>query len=180
MKASRTGPLGYGQLTSVNLFSHCRPFTGAEDARIIELFDSRMPQAQITRVLKRSARSVYSRVAFLRQRGMISQPLPTASPAPPPQKQPALGASVTSTDTLSATVTKDAQQAVASSSNPTMVPASSTVASSSQAPVDGRQNGPDSLKVITAASQNGSDKKATAPSEFTPARTFSNGVERAC
>lgn len=144
----------------------CRYFTAAEDARIIELFDLGMPQIHIAEALNRPSYSLYGRVAILRQHGLLSKPQP--------QKQPALGASVPSIDPSPSAVTKNAQQAVTGSNHSAMIPASSSsmIVPSSQARVDDPPVGPSSSKSNPAAPKNGPDKKATAPSKFSPARTF--------
>ena len=159
---------------SPDLVLFCRPFTAAEDARIIELFGLRMPQTHIARALNRSYSSLWGRVKFLRQRGMISQPVSATATSLPPSNQPAGDAGNTATKTSPVAGTEDAQGTVASSSHSTLVMASSNAVPGSQAPVHDPQVGPNSASAATSlAPLNPPDKKATAPSKFPPVRTFS-------
>lgn len=140
--------------------SFCRPFTGTEDARIIELYNLRIPQTHIAKALNRSSSSLYARIGILRQLGLISRPQP--------RKQPALGASDKSTEPSPATITQDAQQTVASSSHSTLVPASSSsmAVPVSQAPVHDPQVGPSISDTTPSAPQNRSNSEAATRSKL--------------
>ncbi|GAA5960958.1 hypothetical protein JCM8115_002636 [Rhodotorula mucilaginosa] len=54
-------------------------YSATEDARIIELLKSGMPQTYAAKALNRSSTSVHQRVGILRDRGLISRPLPAPS-----------------------------------------------------------------------------------------------------